>query len=139
MAALDTGNRRHRDADQRLRSELIVWLTTTGPAGRLQTSPVWFLWDGELFHVYSRPGARKVRNIGANPRVSLHLDGDGTGGDVVVFEGTAELLDEPSADQVPAYVEKYLPRMKRNRWTTEGFARDYSAAIRITPTRARVW
>ncbi len=126
-------------AGQRLDADLIAWLTTVTPGGTPQTSPVWFLWDGSEFLVYSLPSAR-ARNIVGNPKVSLNLDGNGTGGDIVTLEGTARIVsDAPSAAQVPEYVAKYQERMDANGWTAEKFAADYPVAIRITPTRVRSW
>jgi PPOX class probable F420-dependent enzyme len=101
---------------------------------------VWFLWDGETFLVYSQPDAQKVRNLAANPRVALHLDDDGTGGDVVTFEGTATVEpDTPRADRVDGYLAKYLAAIEALGYEPGPFARTYSAAIRVRPTRVRVW
>ena len=41
--------------EQRLREEPIIWLTTVRPDGRPHTVPVWFLWDGETFLIFSQP------------------------------------------------------------------------------------
>lgn len=140
MNLLDASNRGHVRAEQRLRSDLIAWLTTVGDAGRPQSTPVWFHWDGETFLMYSKRGRPKLTNIAANPRVSLHLEGDRVGGDNVIFEGTAEILDDaPRADEVPEYIEKYRPRIDVYGWTPASFAADYSRAIRVTPTRVRIW
>ena len=79
----------------------------------------------------------KLRNIAANPRVALHLDGDDLGGDLVILQGTARVSDDPSADQVPSYVEKYRARMTRNGWSPADFAGMYSVPLRIDPTRLR--
>jgi PPOX class probable F420-dependent enzyme len=108
---------------------------TVNGRGSPQPSPVWFWWDGETFLVYSRPNTPKLCNIAANPRVALHLNDDGTGGDVVVVSGRARLSDDPPADRITAYVEKYLGLIEGNNWTPASFAADYSVPIRITPTR----
>jgi PPOX class probable F420-dependent enzyme len=101
---------------------------------------VWFLWDGETFLIYSQPGTPKVRNVTANPRVSLHLGDDGTGGDVVIFEGAAAVEpDTPRADRVDNYLAKYQAAIEDLGYEPGPFARTYSTAIRIRPTRARVW
>jgi PPOX class probable F420-dependent enzyme len=140
MPILDPEQPKHVAAQERLRTEPIVWLTTVSAAGQPQTTPVWFLWDGETFLIYSRARAPKLANLRANPRVSLHLEGNGVGGDVVAFEGTAAFdADAPAADRVPAYVAKYAERLASYGWTPEGLARDYPHAIRVTPTRARIW
>ena len=124
-------------ADRRLRDELIGWLVTVNPAGAPVPVPVWFLWDGGAGNllIYSRPNTAKLRNIAAGPRVSVHLDGDGAGGDVVVVSGQARISDDPGADRVPAYIEKYEQRISRNGWTPEAFAADYSVPIRVDVTR----
>ena len=50
MAFLDLRKRKHVHAAKRLRDELIVWLTTVSRLGQPQSSPVWFWWDGDVFH-----------------------------------------------------------------------------------------
>ncbi len=123
-------------ADRRLRDELIGWLVTVNPAGAPVPVPVWFLWDGVgNLLIYSRPNTAKLRNIAAGPRVSVHLDGDGAGGDVVVVSGRARISEDPGADSVPAYIDKYEELISRNGWTPAAFAADYSVPIRVEVTR----
>jgi PPOX class probable F420-dependent enzyme len=127
-------------AQDRLRDHVTIWLTTVSPEGQPQSTPVWFLWDGSTFLVYSRPNTPKIANIASNPKVSIHLDGDAAGNDVVTFEGTAEVLrDQPPADQVAAYVDKYRGPIQDLGQTPKSFAADYSVPIVITPTRDRIW
>jgi PPOX class probable F420-dependent enzyme len=138
--SLDPNDPKHAGAEERLRAELIVWLTTVGDDGQPQSTPVWFAWHGGEFLLYSRPDAAKLRNIAARPQVGLHLEGNRVGGDNVIFEGEASLPDDaPPADQVQAYIDKYGPRIEQYGWTRESFANDYSRAIRVTPTRVRIW
>lgn len=127
-----------RRAARRLREEVLAWLTTVDRRGTPQPIPVWFLWDGgSSILVYSRPRTAKLRSIEGNPRVSLHLDGNGRGGDIVVCVGEARISDDPPAAEVPEYVEKYAPLIERNRWSPESFAADYSVPLRITISRVR--
>lgn len=131
-SAIDTSTAFGARAERRLRSERIAWLVTVRADGTPQPSPVWFLWDGESFLIYSRPRTQKLRNIARNPRVSLHLDGDGEGGDIVTVTGDARVAEgEPPADEVPAYVEKYGWGFERLGMTARRFARDYSVPIRV--------
>jgi PPOX class probable F420-dependent enzyme len=137
---LDPSKPAHADADRRLRSEPIVWLTTVRADGQAQSTPVWFLWDGDSFLLYSQPGAQKVRNLAAHPKVSLHLNDDGAGEGVVTFEGTASLEpDTPRADRVEGYLAKYRAAIEALGYEPGPFARTYATAIRVRPTRARVW
>jgi PPOX class probable F420-dependent enzyme len=127
-------------AEERLRNDVAAWLTTVSPDGQPQSTPVWFLWDGSTFLMYSRPDTPKLRNIEANPKVSLHLDGENEGAHVVTFDATAQVLrDQPPADRVAEYVEKYRQPIADLGWTPESFAADYSVPLRITPTRVQVW
>lgn len=125
-------------AARRLREEKIIWLTTVGSDGTPQPAPVWFLWDGQSVLVYSLNEAKRNAHIARNPRVALHFDGNGSGGDIVVLTGEARVVpDEPSADKNAEYVAKYSDRIKRSFQTPENFASQYGVAMRITPTKVR--
>lgn len=127
-------------AEKRLGEEEIAWLTTVRADGQPQSVPVWFLWDGETFLIYSQEGRQKLRNISQNARVDLNLNSNAHGGDVVRAEGMAEILaDAPPATEIPEYLEKYREAIARIGYDPEGFARAYSVALRITPARWQVW
>jgi PPOX class probable F420-dependent enzyme len=135
---LDTSTPFGERASRRLRDELIGWLVTVSPHGEPQPSPVWFLWDGtDSFLVYSRPNTPKLRNIRANPKAALHLDGNGRGGDIVVVWASAAESSDPPAYQVPAYVAKYGGLIAGNGWTPESFSADYSVPVRLAARRLR--
>jgi PPOX class probable F420-dependent enzyme len=127
-------------ADRRLRTEQVLWLTTVRADGQPQASPVWFVWDGETLLMFSQPGAQKLRNLAANPRVAVHVDTDEAGEDVLTIEGTAAVdPDAPSSDRVAEYQVKYRDGIQAIGMTPDQLARDYSVAIRIRPTHARAW
>ncbi|HVF88762.1 MAG TPA: TIGR03667 family PPOX class F420-dependent oxidoreductase [Blastocatellia bacterium] len=122
----------------RLDKERIIWLVSVGADLTPQPSPVWFVWDGEQFLIYSRPGAPKLRNIARNPKVALHFDGDGIGGDIVIFTGEARIDESaPPANEVARYVERYREGFTRIQMTPESFALAYSVAIRVRPSKLR--
>jgi PPOX class probable F420-dependent enzyme len=126
-------------ADERLRRDVIVWLSTVRADGQPQSSPVWFLWDGRTFLIYSLPTSQKVPNIRRNPRVSLHLNDDGVGSDIVSIEGMASIGEVgPTIMDVPDYAEKYRDAIADLGYETTRFAEAYSVAIRVIPTRWRV-
>ncbi len=135
---LDTTTRFGQRVARRLAEERIIWLTTVGSGHSPQPRPVWFVWDGETFLIYSRPGTHKLRHITRNPKVALNLDGDGQGGDIVVFAGEAQVAeDTPPANQVPAYVEKYRQGFARIGMSAEEFAQSYSVPLRVRPSGLR--
>ena len=121
-----------------LREEIVVWMTTVAPAGGPVPMPVWFLWDGnETVRVYSRRSPR-LRNIEANPHVSLNFAGDGGGGDIVVLSGTATADPAlPPANEDADYVTKYRDHIARIGLTPETFALRYEIPVRIQLTRVR--
>jgi PPOX class probable F420-dependent enzyme len=123
---------------RRLQEERIIWLTTVRSDGTPQPSPVWFHWDGQTFLIYSQPDTPKLRNIAQNPTVALNFDGDGRGGDIVVFTGRAEITEEaPPAHEVAEYLDKCRQAIARIGMTPEAFAQAYSTAMRVTPTGLR--
>jgi len=127
-------------AEQRLRSNIIAWLTTVGSDGRPYTVPVWFLWQDQTILIFSQPQKQKLRNLRKNTRITLALDETEQGDDVVIVEGTAQLLDDPNVSvRLPAYVEKYGAFLQNMGWTPDSMAADYSEGIRITPTKFRSW
>lgn len=135
---IDTTTEFGRRVARRLSAERIIWLTTVGGNGTPQPRPVWFLWDGESFLIYSRPNTAKLKHVAAQPQVALNLDGDGLGGDIVVVTGRAAIDHAaPPADQVPAYAEKYRDGFRRINMSPAEFAQSYSVAIRIWPEALR--
>jgi PPOX class probable F420-dependent enzyme len=137
---LDVTTEWGRHAEQRLLSNIIAWLTTVGSDGRPYTVPVWFLWEGNTILIFSQPHKQKIRNLSKNARVTLALDDTKQGDDVVIVEGTAELLDNPEISvMLPAYVEKYGALIQDMGWTPASMAADYSCGIQVTPTKFKSW
>ncbi len=135
---IDTSTEFGQRVARRLQQERIIWLTTVDSSGQPQPRPVWFLWDGESFLIYSRPNTAKLRHILHNPNVALNLDGDGAGGDIIVFNGVAAIdeADLPT-ESVPGYVEKYSAGFERIGMTAAQFSEAYAVAVRVNPTNLR--
>ena len=135
---IDTSTDFGARATRHLEDDRIVWLTTVGPDGTPQPSPVWFLWDGDTALIYSQPSAPKLRNIEQHPRVSLNFNCTPSGGDVVILTGDGWLdADAPPASSVSAYVEKYTQGLRDIGLSPDGFAQAYSVALRVRPTAVR--
>jgi PPOX class probable F420-dependent enzyme len=137
---LDRRNPFQRRVESRLLKEPIIWLTTVDEQGAPQPVPVWFLWDGSLVLVYSEPDRPKLHNIERNPRVALHFDGDGKGGDIIVISGKARIANQmPPATDIAGYATKYDAGgfYRRAGWSAEQFAAQYSVPIVIEPASLR--
>ena len=81
-----------------LAEERVVWLSTVRPDGTPHLVPTWFLWDGEALVVFSKPGAAKVRNLRANPRLMVAVGDPEDDFSVGLIEAEATCHDERRAD-----------------------------------------
>jgi Pyridoxamine 5'-phosphate oxidase len=94
--------------EARLRAASNYWITTVGPDARPHARPVDGVWvDGALCFGGS-PETRWVRNLIANPSISVHLSSEA---EAIILEGTAEYVTAPShplaAPSAAASKEKY--------------------------------
>jgi PPOX class probable F420-dependent enzyme len=129
----------HPKAQQRLTDEPIGWLTTVSAAGRPSTAPIWFyLEDDGTLTIYSKDPSVRVVNLTANDQVTLHLEGDGHGGAIVVLNGTA-VIDKSMqpASSHPAFIAKYQTYLDDYGWSAQYFAQEYPTPIRMTITTVR--
>jgi len=109
----------------RLEQEQIIWLATVRPNGRPHLVPLWFVWAGGRIYLCVAGGSVKVRNLTANPAVSLALE---SGSAPVVVEGQAAALTRPWPEEaVQGFQRKYD-------WTITSDA-EYDTLITVTPQR----
>lgn len=121
---------------KRLSTERYAWLTTLGHSGMPVPMLVWFRFDGEDFTVYSQPQTYRVSHVFAHPQVSLHLESDGVGSNLIIVGGRAAVT-----------AEGVDPREDRDYWAkyhVEAEVLGLSEAIgsystRITVTPTTVW
>src|SRR5215213_7426515 len=110
-------------AQERLTTELVIWLTTAAPSGTPQPRPVWFLWQDNVFLIYSQPTAKKLAHIAANPQVALHFNSTPDGDDIQVFLATATIdRNPPLAQNMGAYAAKYRAEIEAIGMTSETFS-----------------
>ena len=75
--------------EDRLTADRVYWIATVGPGGRPRVRPIDGVYVDGVIYVGGSPKTRWVRELSANPNVSVHLDGLG---EVVIVEGEAEVL-----------------------------------------------
>ncbi len=136
---IDTSTEFGQRVERRLREEMIIWLTTVRADDQPIPVPIWFLWDGEAeLLMYSRPNTPKLRNIASRPKVAVNFDSDGSGGNIIQFDGEARLdLEAPPATGVDVFIDKYRQGIQRIGSTPESFAASYSTPLRIQLTKLR--
>lgn len=126
-------------AREHLERDVVAWLTTVAPDGRVQSSVISFLFEAGRLYFYSQPDTPKVRNLEHSPRVSIHLQSDPYGDHWLIVEGVG-VIDRAilPLDANPGYVAKYTePHAHWGLDFTET-ARAFSVPIRIEPMRVRL-
>ena len=139
---LDLNSKFGRFAKRYLKSEYFIWLTTVDSTGTPQPRPVWFIWEDDTVLIFSQAKAYKVKHIQKNPNVSLHFNSADAQGEkrLIMFTGVAKIDQNcPPANKVRAYLRKYKSGIISLNTTPLQFSREYSIAIRITPTNLRGW
>jgi PPOX class probable F420-dependent enzyme len=124
---------------RRLREEQVIWITTVGKDGTPQPNPVGFLLrDDNSILIYNMVNANRINHVIDLPRVALHFDGDGTGGDIVIFTGIARRADDiPPPHENRAWLAKYRDGMARQFGSLEWFSERFPVPLRIEITRTR--
>jgi len=84
-----------RDVEDRLQSARVYWIATSGPDGVPRVRPIDGLYVDGVLYFGGSPETRWVRDLEANPRASIHLDG---GYDVVILEGSVERVNPVPRD-----------------------------------------
>src|SRR5262249_53972834 len=79
--------------DERMRSASNYWLTTVDPNGRPHARPVDGVWVQNALCFGGSPETRWVRNLMANPSISVHLASEA---EAIILEGTAQYVTDPS-------------------------------------------
>jgi PPOX class probable F420-dependent enzyme len=137
---LDMTNKGHARVDARLRSDLMMWLSTVRPDGRAHLVPVWFLWQDDIIYIFSKPD-QKIRNLAQNKSAMVGIDDTKGGNDPIMLAGDVDLMkhaDLPAGVQ-EAYAEKYRERLEESKWTMEWYTGEYSEVIRFTPAKVFVF
>jgi PPOX class probable F420-dependent enzyme len=122
----------------RLHAEPIIWLSSVRPDGRPHLVPVWFLWDGSTILIFSKAD-QKIRNIRQNQHVSLALNANDHGEDIVIIDGLAAISSGDASPAMPAYTAKYAELLVRLGYSGEQMGEVYNQVIRVTPTKLRAW
>lgn len=78
-------------------------------SGGPQVTPVWYLWDGEVFYVSTTRDSAKYVHIQRDPAISLLVDG---GPRYIAAYGQAEIIDAMAGDFAELALQmaaKYVP------------------------------
>ena len=135
---IDTSSEFGQRVQDRLETELEIWLTVVNAKLEPASTLVWFIWHDEAAYILSEPNVGKVKAIRNNPNVVLHFNSGLNGSNMIVLNGTAEVLESAAGEVLPAaYFEKYRDGMAHLELTREKMLKQYSQPIRVTFDRLR--
>ena len=77
-----------------LQSKAVAHLATIGSNGEPQSSPMWFLWDGEYIKFTHTTNRKKYQNIKRDPRVSVSITDVDETFTYAEFRGLVERIEE---------------------------------------------
>ena len=107
-------------------------VATVGPSGRPQATPVWFMLDGEDILINTAKGRVKLRNLHANPRVSLAIYDRDNPYAYVQIQGTVTGFDEKNG---PRDIDRLSLRYRGEKYNYQGSTPADRVSVRIKPTR----
>ncbi len=91
-----------------LQSKTFAHLATIGPNGEPQSSPMWFLWDGEYIKFTHTTNRKKYQNIKRDPHVSISIIDVDEPYTYAEFRGVVERIeDDPNGIFFNSLAEHY--------------------------------
>ena len=119
----------HRDLLERQ----VAVLGTIGASGRPQLSGIWFLAEGETVKISLNTARQKVKNLQANPKVSLLIFGEPPYR-YVELRGDAEITPDDDYSFADKLGAKYGADLR-----TRDNPGDTRVVVTIHPTRVIAW
>ena len=106
--------------------------------------PVWYEWDGENFWIHTFRATRKIRELQANPKISVVVDTDTRGepAQAVIMEGQIELILDPEVivPRANSIYIRYLGEDGTKEREPQSWIHDPdSALLKLTPERVFTW
>ncbi len=96
-----------------LQSKVFAHLATLGVNGEPQSSPMWFLWDGEYIKFTHTTNRKKYQNIQRDPRVSISITDSDDPYTYAEFRGVVERIeDDPNGAFFDTLAEHYGAPMR---------------------------
>ncbi|MDJ0959361.1 MAG: pyridoxamine 5'-phosphate oxidase family protein [Acidimicrobiia bacterium] len=125
-----SAQQRRADTIRRLETEPNVWLATASATGTPHLVPLSLAWDGARVLVATPTKSPTVQNAVATRAVKASLD---SAEDVVLIEGTVEVLDYSSLD--PELADRFVQRAG---WSPADQEGEWSLLI-VSPRTIRAW
>lgn len=135
------------EIDTRLASTALARLASLRADGMIHLTPIWFDWDGEVFRLTLGAGRVHLKNLAADPRVSILVDQDprlehglAAGAWAIECRGTAELSKDETLirDVTHRALTKALGAADAEQYTQPLMA-EGRTIVTITPKDWHTW
>ncbi len=110
-------------------------ISTNGPDGAPQSTPVWYLPDGDTVGIIAEPDSVKVRNLRRDASASVVIASERRPYRYVIYRGDADLLTEGVDDYPLRMAERYLGAEKAREYMAEIEPHAPFVVIKVRPTR----
>ncbi len=135
------------EIDTRLGSTALAHLASFRADGMIHLTPIWFDWDGSVFRLTLGAGRVHLKNLAANPRVTILVDEDprlqhglAAGAWAIECRGTAELSNDEALIREVTHraLLKALGEADAAQYTTPLMA-EGRTIVTITPKTWHTW
>jgi PPOX class probable F420-dependent enzyme len=136
-----------QEIDERLNATHIGRLATYRPDGMIHLTPIWFHWNGKEFRMTLGKGRIHLKNLAADPRISILVDEDprpedglGAGAWAIMCRGNATLSqdDDLIREVTYAVLGKTLGKEDADAYTGPIMA-EGRTIVTITPQDWTTW
>ena len=87
----------HPKVQKILHSKQFAHVATIRPDGSPQSSPMWFVWDGEYIKIAPLKASKKYANIKRDPRIAISISDVANPYVYAEFRGVVETIEEDPA------------------------------------------
>ena len=91
-----------------LESNALAHVATLGPRGEPQSTPVWFIWDGQRLKFSQTTSRQKYRNLRRDPRIAISLVDPQNPGRSLEIRGVAQLEEDKDLSLLNTLARKYM-------------------------------
>lgn len=106
-------------------------ISTIGPKGEPQVSPIWYDWDGTHVLISHTKERQKFKNLQRDERVAISITDPDNPYRYIEVRGLVEIEDDPEKTLIHKLAKKYMDK-DRYPYDTE---KDNRVIFKITPTR----
>ncbi len=128
-----------QEQDAILQTEWNMRISTYSPSGRINATPLWFVWHANMIWTYCR--GQKVENLRADPRCTVLVDRAVRFQELqgIMIQGTARVLEDEQAE----LAENELAEVRRTYGVKYAGGHGEDAGAQATPmtasARGRNW